>query len=120
MKNRLKKKTARRALAKSRVRKRIKGTEERPRLAIFRSNLHTYAQIIDDAKGVTLVSASTVEKEGRDIKVAADQATFVGSKIAERAAEKGVSKVVFDRAGHPYHGNVKVLADKARETGLQF
>jgi large subunit ribosomal protein L18 len=120
MKNRLKKKTARRAFVKTRVRKRITGTEERPRLAIFRSNNHTYAQIIDDSKGQTLASASTVEKEGREIKTAAEQATFVGTKIAERAAEKSVSKVVFDRGGHPYHGNVKILADKAREAGLQF
>lgn len=120
MSNRVKKKVARKGFVKARVRKKISGTSERPRLSIFRSNAHVYAQIIDDEKGVTLASASTVEKEGREIKGTAAQAEFVGVKVAERAAEKGVSKVVFDRNGHPYHGNVKKLADKARETGLQF
>lgn len=104
-----------------RVRKKIEGTTERPRLNIFRSSKHVYAQIIDDVKGVTLVSASTTEKEvsvenGGNI----DAATTIGTLIAERAKAKGIEKVVFDRSGYLYHGRVKALADAAREAGLDF
>lgn len=104
-----------------RVRKKIQGTTERPRLNIFRSSKHTYAQIIDDTKGITLAAASTNEKElnvgnGGNI----EAARKVGELIAARAKEKGVEKVVFDRSGYLYHGRVKALADAAREGGLEF
>lgn len=104
-----------------RIRRKIRGTSERPRLAIFRSLAHIYAQVIDDAQGRTLVSASSVEKDG-PVKsggnVAAAKA--VGKLIADRAKEKGVRRVVFDRGGYLYHGRVKALADAAREAGLEF
>lgn len=105
----------------TRIRKKVKGTPERPRLAIFRSLNHVYAQVIDDVNGVTLCSASSVEKSagignGGNI----DAAKSVGKLIAERAKEKGVSSVVFDRGGYIYHGRVKSLAEAAREAGLQF
>lgn len=104
-----------------RVRKKIKGTPERPRLNIFRSSKHMYAQIIDDTKGVTIVSASTNDKElklenGGNVEAARQ----VGELIAKRAKENGVDKVVFDRGGYLYHGRVKALADAAREAGLEF
>jgi large subunit ribosomal protein L18 len=92
----------------SRIRAKVHGTAERPRLNVYRSLNHIYAQVIDDAKGVTLVSASTVA------------AKEVGKQVAERAREKGISKVVFDRGGYLYHGRVKALADAAREAGLEF
>ena len=120
MKNRIKKKVARRQSVQVRVRKKVTGTSARPRLAIFRSNAHFYAQIIDDEQGHTLAAASTVEKAGRGLNTAAERAIFVGETIAARATEKGLSTVVFDRSGFPYHGNVKLLAEKAREKGLQF
>lgn len=104
-----------------RVRKKITGTTERPRLNIFRSSKHMYAQIIDDTNGVTIVSASTVEK---DAAVAnggnVEAARTVGTLIAKRAKEKGIDKVVFDRSGYLYHGRVQALADAAREAGLEF
>ena len=106
-----------------RIRNRFSGTAERPRLAVFRSNNHMYAQIIDDTLGNTLVSASTVEKE---IKAEltktnnVDAATYLGTVIAKRAVEKGISKVVFDRGGYIYHGKIAALADAAREAGLEF
>lgn len=104
-----------------RVRKKIQGTTERPRLNIFRSSKHMYAQIVDDTKGVTLAAASTNENEltvgnGGNI----EAARKVGELIAARAKEKGVEKVVFDRSGYLYHGRVKALADAAREGGLEF
>lgn len=120
MKNRLKKKVAQRQNVKARVRKKIRGTTERPRLSVFRSNAHYYIQLIDDEKGQTLASASTVEKAGREISDNLEKINYVGSSIAERALEKGVKTVVFDRSGHPYHGNVKLLAEKVREKGLSF
>ena len=103
-----------------RVRAKISGTEARPRLSVYRSNDHISAQIIDDVKGVTLVSASTHEAgfEGATGNKAA--AKIVGKKIAERAIEKGISEVVFDRGGYLYHGRVSELADGAREGGLKF
>jgi large subunit ribosomal protein L18 len=104
-----------------RVRKKIEGTTERPRLNIFRSSKHVYAQIIDDVKGVTLVAASTLEKDtavenGGNI----EAAKAIGALIAQRAKEKGIEKVVFDRSGYLYHGRVQALADAAREAGLDF
>ncbi|ALS24876.1 MULTISPECIES: 50S ribosomal protein L18 [Paenibacillus] len=106
-----------------RVRKKIQGTAERPRLNIFRSSKHMYAQLIDDVKGVTLASASTQDKELREgIRNGGniEAATKVGALIAERAKKVGVDKVVFDRGGYLYHGRVKALADAAREAGLEF
>ena len=107
----------------ARVRRRMTGTSERPRLSIFRSLHHVYAQVIDDASGRTLVAASTREKgvnEGLDSRSSAAAAEKVGKAIAERAKEKGISKVVFDRGGYKYHGRVKALADAARGAGLEF
>ena len=104
----------------NRVRGKISGTAERPRLSVFRSENNIYAQIIDDVAGNTLVSASSVEKgfEGNGGNVAA--AKEIGSKIAERALAKGIEEVVFDRGGYIYHGRVQALADGAREGGLKF
>ena len=108
----------------SRIRARLRGTTERPRLNVYRSVNHIYAQIIDDFKGVTVVSASTAEGKKTERKgrnggnVAA--AKEIGKRIAERAKEKGVKKVVFDRGGYLYHGRIKALADAAREAGLEF
>ena len=106
-----------------RIRNRFSGTAERPRLAVFRSNNHMYAQIIDDTVGNTLVSASTLEKE---IKAElektnnVDAAAYLGTVIAKRALEKGISEVVFDRGGFIYQGKIAALAEAAREAGLQF
>ena len=104
----------------NRVRGKISGTAERPRLSVFRSENNIYAQIIDDVAGVTLVSASTVEKgfEGNVGNVEA--AKKVGATVAERALKKGIEDVVFDRGGYIYHGRVKALAEGAREGGLKF
>ncbi|BDG45563.1 MULTISPECIES: 50S ribosomal protein L18 [Parageobacillus] len=105
----------------ARVRKKIFGTAERPRLNVFRSNKHIYAQIIDDMKAVTLVSASTLDKEF-DLESTGniEAAKKVGELVAKRALAKGIKKVVFDRGGYLYHGRVKALADAAREAGLEF
>ena len=106
-----------------RQRNRYSGTAERPRLAVFRSNNHMYAQIIDDTVGKTLVSASTLQS---DVKAElektnnVDAAAYVGTVIAKRALEKGIDTVVFDRGGFLYHGKVQALADAAREAGLKF
>ncbi len=105
----------------ARVRKRVNGTDARPRLAVFRSSQHVYAQLIDDERGVTLTAASSLENEiktgseGRD-KTATSRA--VGELVARRAAEKGIKTAVFDRGGNKYHGRVKALAEAAREGGL--
>jgi len=105
----------------ARVRSRITGTETRPRLNIFRSNKHIYAQLIDDVNGVTLASASTSDKElGIESGGNAEAAVKVGELIAKRAVDKGMKSVVFDRGGYLYHGRVKALADAARENGLEF
>jgi large subunit ribosomal protein L18 len=107
----------------SRIRKKIQGTGERPRLNIFRSLNHIYAQIIDDVKGVTLVSASSLDKEIRAVNKAGGNAAgakSVGAEIAKRAKSKGIETVVYDRGGYNYHGRVKVLAEAAREAGLKF
>lgn len=106
-----------------RIRKHMTGTAERPRLCVFRSSRHIYAQIIDDQSGHTLVSASTLEEQLRDqVKglKKTEQAAAVGRLIAERALEKGIKTVVFDRGGYKYHGRVKALADACREAGLEF
>jgi large subunit ribosomal protein L18 len=105
---------------KKRIRAKIVGTTERPRLVVFRSNANMYAQLIDDSKAHTIAAASTVEKEL--IKAAAnlEGAKQVGQLIAKRAQAKGVKAVVFDRGGYLYHGKIKALADAAREAGLQF
>ena len=108
---------------KRRIRGRVSGTTARPRLNVFRSNAEIYAQIIDDVKGETLVAASSLEKTMRDsIKAGGnvDAAKAVGKLIAERALEKGLKDVVFDRGNYLYHGRVKALADAAREGGLNF
>jgi large subunit ribosomal protein L18 len=104
----------------SRIRKKILGTAERPRLNVFRSLNHIYAQIIDDVKGVTLVSASSLDKEIRKAGGNAAGAKSVGAEIAKRAKSKGIETVVYDRGGYNYHGRVKVLAEAAREAGLKF
>jgi len=106
-----------------RVRKKVSGTAERPRLNVYRSLDNIYAQVIDDSTGNTIVSASTVDKDLRgqlESLKKAEQAEAVGKAVAERALAKGVKEVVFDRGGYPYHGRVKALADGSREGGLVF
>ncbi|MBL7179725.1 MAG: 50S ribosomal protein L18 [Pseudomonadota bacterium] len=108
---------------KKRIRKKIYGTQERPRLSVFRSSKHIYAQIVDDTRGQTLMAASSVEKVVKeqpkfDDKVA--EANYVGKLLGARAVAKGVKKVVFDRNGFLYHGRVKAVSDGAREAGLNF
>ncbi len=106
-----------------RIRNRFAGTAERPRLAVFRSNLHMYAQIIDDDAQKTLVAASTTEKAVKDELDKTNDtaaAAYVGTVIAKRALEAGITEVVFDRGGFVYHGKVQALAEAAREAGLQF
>ncbi len=109
---------------KRRIRKKINGTKERPRLCVFKSNRYIYAQAVDDEKGITITAASSLEKDlknpnkknNKNIEVAKK----VGQRIAERLLKKKIKKVVFDRGGYPYHGRVKALADGAREKGLEF
>ena len=106
-----------------RIRKKVFGSPERPRLAVYKSLRYIYAQIIDDTKGHTLVSASSLEKELRQQLKSTDNieaAQLVGKTIAQRALEKGIKKVVFDRGGFLYHGRIKALADSARAEGLEF
>lgn len=107
---------------KVRIRKNLSGTTERPRLSVFRSLNHIYAQIIDDTSGATLVSASTLSKEIKEKQIKGKQnlATEVGKLIAEKAKTNGITKVAFDRNGFIYHGRIKALADGAREGGLDF
>ena len=105
------------------VRKHMSGTPERPRLNVFRSLNHVYAQVIDDSAGMTLAASSTIDREVREKVVGlpkTDQARVVGKLVAERAIAKGIKKVVFDRGGYKYHGRVKALAEAAREAGLEF
>jgi large subunit ribosomal protein L18 len=103
-----------------RIRNRVAGTPERPRLAVFRSVNHIYAQIIDDQQGHTLVAAGSTEKDLKGKGGNVDGAKLIGKAVAERAKSKGVTKVVFDRGGYQYHGRVKALADAARAAGLEF
>lgn len=112
-----------RVLRHDRVRRKLSGTPERPRLAVFRSLNHVYVQVIDDTKGVTLAAASSLDKqvsEQKDGKRKAEVSRLVGALVAERAKSKGVTQVVFDRGGYRYQGRVKALADAAREGGLVF
>ncbi len=111
----------RRRIRRHRIRKRVSGTAERPRLSVFRSATHIYAQIIDDTRGVTVAAASSRETLGAiEGKGKLGVSAAVGRKLAERAKERGVSKVAFDRGGYLYHGRVKALADGARAGGLEF
>jgi large subunit ribosomal protein L18 len=115
-------KLEKRTRIKMRIRKKIRGTAETPRLAVYRSNKQMYVQVIDDLNKVTLLSASSKEKEISEksgIKKT-DQAKLVGKLLASKCKEKGIEKVVFDRSGYKYHGRVKSLADAAREGGLKF
>ena len=105
----------------ARVRTKLSGTAEKPRLNVYRSNKHIYAQIIDDVKGVTLAQASSQDKDIANTSASkVDLATTVGQEIAKKANDKGIKEIVFDRGGYLYHGRVKALADAARENGLEF
>ncbi len=113
----------RRVMRHIRVRRKVGGTAERPRLSVYRSLNHVYAQVIDDSRGVTLAAASSLEsavKSQKDGKRKVDVAGLVGELIGERATGKGISRVVFDRGGYQYHGRVKALAEAARKGGLVF
>ncbi|MDH3426604.1 MAG: 50S ribosomal protein L18 [Acidimicrobiia bacterium] len=103
-----------------RVRKSVFGATSRPRLAVFKSNRYIYAQVIDDTTGRTVVAASSQEESLRDKRLTVDTAGEVGKLVASRAKEAGVSRVVFDRGGYPYHGRLKALAEAARQGGLEF
>jgi large subunit ribosomal protein L18 len=108
---------------KERIRKKVEGTPERPRLTVFRSAKHIYAQIVDDTKGTTLVTVSTLSKDIRgdaNDKAKTDAAKLIGTAVANACKTKGIAKVVFDRNGYLYHGRIKALADAAREAGLDF
>jgi large subunit ribosomal protein L18 len=109
---------------KRRVRKRVRGTPERPRLSVFRSTRHIYAQIVDDTTGRTLIECSSVSKEAQaELKKKGgnkEGSSLVGESVAKKASEKGIKRVIFDRNGFLYHGRVKALADAAREHGLEF
>lgn len=113
-------KNATRRKRHARVRAKLSGTEARPRLNVFRSNKHIYAQLIDDVNGVTLASASTLDKEVNVEGNNLESAKQIGELIAKRAVEKGCKSVVFDRGGYLYHGRIQALADAARENGLEF
>jgi large subunit ribosomal protein L18 len=115
-------KLEKRSRIRMRIRKKISGTAEKPRIAVFRSNKQIYAQVIDDNNGVTLLSVSSKEKElaGQTGIKKTEQAKLVGKSLAAKCKEKGIENVVFDRSGYKYHGRVKSLADAAREGGLKF
>lgn len=117
--DKIKGKSKRRARRRQGIRKRVVGTTERPRLSVFRSSKHVYAQVIDDITGQTLAAASSVQ-EKLEVGGNADAAVKVGAAVAERAKAAGVQQVTFDRNGYRYHGRIKALADAAREAGLQF
>lgn len=121
MANKAKQKRELRLRRHRRVRKKVVGTTARPRLVVFRSNKHMSAQVIDDAKGVTVAAASTVEPSLRDGRTGSvEAATEVGKLVAQRAKDAGVTAVVFDRGGYRYHGRVAAVADAAREAGLEL
>jgi large subunit ribosomal protein L18 len=105
---------------RQRIRRKVLGTAERPRLAVFKSLKHVYVQVIDDASGKTIISASTRDKDASAKGANAAAAKAVGAAIAKKAKDKGITRVVFDRGGYLYHGNIKALADAARENGLEF
>jgi len=109
-----------RARRKQRIRKKISGTTERPRLTIFRSAKHMYAQVVDDSKGLTLAAASTLKVKPDEGAKKTDAATIVGDAIAQACLTKGISQVVFDRNGYLYHGRVQAVAEAARKAGLNF
>jgi large subunit ribosomal protein L18 len=114
-------KLEKRTRIRMRIRKKISGTAERPRLAVFRSNKQIYVQVVDDLKGVTLLAVSSKEKELAKTGIKkTEQAKIVGKSLAARCKEKGIESVIFDRSGYRYHGRVKSLADAAREGGLKF
>ncbi|KAF5056455.1 50S ribosomal protein L18 [Proteiniclasticum sp. QWL-01] len=113
-------KTASRERRHVRVRRKVTGTSERPRLSVYRSEKNIYAQIIDDTKGVTLVAASSLDKEFEGTGWNIEAAKKVGEAVAKKAKNAGIDKVVFDRGGYIYHGRVQALADAAREAGLEF
>ena len=115
-------KLEKRSRIRMRIRKKISGTAEKPRIAVFRSNKQIYAQVVDDNNGVTLLSVSSKEKElaGQTGIKKTEQAKLVGKSLAAKCKEKGIENVVFDRSGYKYHGRVKSLADAAREGGLKF
>jgi large subunit ribosomal protein L18 len=118
-----KERTESRRRIRSRIRRRLKGSVERPRLAVFKSGRHIYAQVIDDSTGATIAHASSLDAALKDVKKTAanrETATRVGTLVAERAKSKGVARVVFDRGGYIYHGKVKALAEAARQGGLEF
>jgi large subunit ribosomal protein L18 len=121
--NRSEVRTESRRRIRSRIRRRVKGSGERPRLAVFKSGRHIYAQVIDDATGATIAHASSLDAALKGEKKPAanrETATRVGTLVAERAKEKGVARVVFDRGGYIYHGKIKALAEAARQGGLEF
>ncbi|MFA5714307.1 MAG: 50S ribosomal protein L18 [Candidatus Paceibacterota bacterium] len=111
-------KKSKRIIRHKRVRAKVLGSESKPRLCVFRSSQHIYAQLIDDATGKTILAVNDIELKGKDKK--ADSAKKIGKMIAEKAVEKKISEVIFDRGGYKYHGRVKALAEGAREGGLKF
>lgn len=113
-------KKSRRARIKTSIRNNVRGTAQRPRLTVFRSNAEIYAQVIDDDQGRTLASAGSLKDKGAHGAPGVEQAKFVGKAIGEKAKAAGIAQVVFDRNGYLYHGRVKALADAAREAGLNF
>ena len=118
--DRAKARVASRGRIRERIRRKVLGSEQRPRLAIFKSHKFIYAQVIDDAAGKTIASASSKDSDSGAKGANAAAAKAVGALIAKRAKDKGITRVVFDRGGYLYHGNVKALADAARENGLEF
>jgi large subunit ribosomal protein L18 len=118
--DRAKQRVAARGRIRARIRSKVTGTEQRPRLAVKKSLKHIYVQLIDDAAGRTIVAASTRDADSSAKGANAAAAKAVGAAIAKKAKDKGVTKVVFDRGGYLYHGNIKALADAARENGLEF
>lgn len=110
----------RRGRRKFRVRRKLNGTVDRPRLTVYRSNRYIYAQVVDDVAGRTLAAASSQEKDLRDSNLTVETAAKVGSLVGERAKDAGISTVIFDRSGYKFHGRVKALADAARDAGLEF
>jgi len=105
---------------RARVRRKLRGTPERPRLSVYRSNKYIYAQVVDDIEGVTVAAASSQEPDLRSDRLNIETAAKVGTLVADRAKEAGITSVVFDRGGYKYHGRLKALADAAREAGLEF
>jgi large subunit ribosomal protein L18 len=120
--DRAKQRVAKRGRIRERIRSKVEGTAERPRISVFKSLKHIYVQVIDDTTGQTIAAASTMEKDlkGKYSSANASAAKAIGALIAERVKDKGLKKVVFDRGGYLYHGNIKALADAARENGLEF